>query len=59
MAGLIVELLSSYCSLFITLRNGLKTSEYEVHWLTDFPLMIYWARHNYGNLSQKKANKQV
>ena len=30
------------CRLFITLCNGLKMSEYEAYWLTDFPL-IYWA----------------
>ena len=42
MVGLIVEI--SCCSLFITLRNGLKMSGYEVYWLTDFPLIIYQAR---------------
>ena len=41
MAGLIVEILSCY-SLFTTLLNGLKMSEYETYWLTDFPLIIYW-----------------
>jgi len=43
MAELIVEMLFM-CPLFMTLRNGLKMSEYEVYWLTDFPLIIYWAR---------------
>ena len=38
MAGLIVEILSC-CSLFITLRNGLKMSEYEVYWLSGFLLI--------------------
>jgi len=42
MAGLVVEMLFSVYN--ITLRNGLKMSEYEVYWLTDFPLMIYWVR---------------
>ena len=43
MAGLIVEMLFMLC-LFITLHNGLKMSDYEVYWLTDFPLIIYCAR---------------
>ena len=30
--------------LNITLHKGLKMSEYEVYWLSDFPLIIYWAR---------------
>ena len=41
-AELIVEILSC-CSPFIMLRNGLKMSEYEVYWLTGFPLIISWA----------------
>jgi len=45
--------------LFITLRSGLKMSEYEVYWLTDFPLLSMRQEIcNYGDLS-KKANKQV
>ena len=43
MAGLIVEMLYML-SLFMTLRNGLKMSEYEAYWLTHFPLIIYWVR---------------
>ena len=42
MTGLIVEMLfmmSSCCPLFITQYNGLKISECEVHWLTDFLLI--------------------
>ena len=39
MVGLIVEILLS-CSLFMTLCNGLKMSEYEAYWLIDFPLII-------------------
>jgi len=33
--------------------------EYEVYWLTDFPLIFigYTSKNNYGDL--KKANKQV
>jgi len=43
----------------ISLRNGLKMSEYEAYWLTNFPLLIIGCvpRNNYGDL--KKANKQV
>ena len=46
--------------MLITLRNGLKMSEYEVYWLIDFPLIIYWVRtkNNYG-VFFKIANKQV
>ena len=40
MAGLIVEMLF----MLFSLRNGLKMSEYEACWLTDFPLIIYWVR---------------
>ena len=29
----------SCCSLFITLSNGLKMSEYKAYWLTRFPLI--------------------
>jgi len=29
--------------LFITLYNELKMSEHGVYWLTDYPLIIYWA----------------
>ena len=36
MAGLILEKLFNS---FITLRNRLKMSEYEVNWLMDFPLV--------------------
>ena len=44
MAGLIEKMLCfSCCYLYIMLCNGLKMSEYEVCWLTDFPLIIYWA----------------
>ena len=31
-------------------------SEYEVCWLTDFPLIFVWAL---AKISQKKANKQL
>jgi len=58
MAGLIVELLFD-CSLFVTLRNGLKMSEYEVHWLMDFPLIIYWTRQEIIMvISQKKQTNK-
>ena len=40
MAGLIIERCFSCYSPFIMLCNGLKMSEYEAYWLTDFPLMI-------------------
>ena len=34
-------------------------SEYEVHWLMDFPLIIYWApRNNYGDFSKKKQTNK-
>jgi len=43
----------------MTLCNGLKMSEYELYWLTDFPLIISWhmPRNNYGDLSRKQTNK--
>ena len=50
----------SCCSLFITLRNGLKMSEYEVYWLTDIPYNLLGTRHEIIMvISQKKENKQV
>ena len=39
MAGLIVEMLFMLSSV-LTLRIRLTISEYEVYWLTDFPLII-------------------
>ena len=56
------------CSPFIMLYNGLKMSEYKVHWLTDYPIAIGWVHakklkvENYGNYSFcalviKKANR--
>jgi len=46
--------------MLFSVYNTVQLSEYKVYWLTDFPLIIYWARakNNYGDLS-KKANKQV
>ena len=41
MAKLIVEMFSC-CSPFISLCNGLKISEYDVYWLTDFSLINIW-----------------
>ena len=32
--------------LYVSLCNGLKISEYEVYWLTDFLLINSWARAN-------------
>ena len=53
MGGFIVEMLSC-CSVFIMLCNGLKMSEYEAYCLTDFPLIIGWARaKKYIDLSKK------
>jgi len=53
MAELVAEMLSC-CSLFITLRNGLKMSEYEVNWITDFR-----AHQEIIMVISKKGNKQV
>ena len=41
-----IDFRDTFCVVLcsITLYNGLKVSEYEVYWLTDFPLIIYWAR---------------
>jgi len=41
-AGLIVEMLFMLFSVYKSARNGLNMSEYEVYWLTDLPLIIYW-----------------
>ena len=57
MAGLIVELLFILFSVYIKLRNGLKMSEYEVHWLTNFPLIIYWAHQEIIMVISEKANE--
>jgi len=38
MAGLVLKMLYMLFSVY----NILKMSEYEVYWLTDFPLIIYW-----------------
>ena len=56
MAGVVVEMLF----MFITLCNGLKTSEYEVYWLTDFPPINLLGAHQEIIMvfSEKKADKQ-
>ena len=41
-AGFVLEMLFVLFSVYNT-AYGLKMSEYEVYWLTDFPLIIYQA----------------
>ena len=57
MAGLILQIFFTLFP-FITLHNGLKMSEYEVYWLTCFPLINDCAcQEKYGNLFKKQTNK--
>ena len=60
----------SYCSPFIMLCNGLKMSEYEAYWITDFLLitnlgacieriMLISFYFKVVSTSYKKANKRV
>ena len=57
-AGLMVKMLFMLFSVYNT-ANELKMSEYEVHWLLDFPLIIYWAHQEISMVisEKKQANK--